>query len=136
MHVIIRDFPDLCSKMACAKYLFRGTFSRRPPGVGAVRLLLLRSALSNVECVGASTRRTEGSWRRQSWLPGLSLGAPLVRGKQQQVAAYYTKPKRRGMSGEALLMILGGSVALGAAGVFFMGEGPGRAAARGARTQT
>ena len=40
----------------------------------------------------------------------------------QQVAAYYTKPKRRGISGEAMLIILGGTVALGAAGVFFMGE--------------
>ena len=38
------------------------------------------------------------------------------------MAAYYVKPKRRGVSGEAVLMLLGGTVALGVAGVFFMGE--------------
>ena len=51
----------------------------------------------------------------------LGLAAGVARGGQ--MAAYYTKPKRRGLSGEAMLMILGGTVALGVAGVFFMGEG-------------
>lgn len=92
--------------MACTWYLFKSSFSRWP--VGAARLVISRSSSS------------KAVW---SFSPGRRPQAPRPRRAGQQVAAYYVKPKRRGVSGEAVLMLLGGTVALGMAGVFFMGEG-------------